>query len=251
MTFWEQLRESRGRRLLIGGHRGHLSETRENTIENYREVLGSGISHIEVDLQLTKDGVAVIYHDFELADRTSLKGRIRDYTLAELRAAFRIDTFEETIAWCRENRQPAALELKCRPIDMSEDMPEIARQVAEVLAKYDFFEESFVFGTDFRTLRRIKELDPRVHLALIVPFVPADPVKLMEEMQAEIYLVYLETLCPEIVERLHAAGYYVDGSVVNDRERLKLALELGVDLIESDHPAEMLALYDALREESR
>ena len=39
--------------------------------------------------------------------------------------------------------------------------------------------------------------------------------------------------------------------MVNDRERLKLALELGVDLIESDHPAEMLALYDALREGSR
>ena len=45
MTFLEQLKADHGRKLMIGGHRGHLSEVRENTIENYKQILGSGISH--------------------------------------------------------------------------------------------------------------------------------------------------------------------------------------------------------------
>ena len=31
----------------------------------------------------------MIYHDYELSERTSLTGRIRDYTLAELRDLYR------------------------------------------------------------------------------------------------------------------------------------------------------------------
>ena len=60
MTFLEQLRADHGKKLMIGGHRGHLSEIRENTIENYKQVLGSGISHIEIDIQLTKDNVRCV-----------------------------------------------------------------------------------------------------------------------------------------------------------------------------------------------
>lgn len=58
----------------------------------------------------------------------------------------------------------------------------------------------------------IKDMEPRTPIGLIVPFIPADPVKLMREMDAIIYLVYLDSLSPEIVRSLHEAGYYVDGS---------------------------------------
>ena len=43
-------------------------------------------------------------------------------------------------------------------------------------------------------------------------------------------------LSKELVDRLHEAGYIVDGSVVNTEADLKKAIELGVDLIESDEP---------------
>ncbi len=243
MTFTEQLRADFGKRLMVGGHRGHLSEIRENTIENYKQVLGTGISHIEIDIQLTKDDVTVIYHDFDLAENSPLTGRIRDYTLAELKAAFPIDTLDETVAWCKENGQAIAFELKSRALDMYAYMPIIGRQLAETIARYDFYGMCFVFSTDYRTLRQIKGLDSKIPLGLIVPFTPADPVALMREMDAIIYLTYIDGLSPEIVRQLHDAGYYVDGSVINTKERLEKALELGVDLIESDHPAAILELY--------
>ena len=58
MTLFEEIAQSRGKRLLVGGHRGHLSQVRENTLENFAEVAELGLSHIEIDVQLSKDQVA-------------------------------------------------------------------------------------------------------------------------------------------------------------------------------------------------
>lgn len=247
MTFTEQLKSDFGKRLMVGGHRGHLSDIRENTIPNYQQVLGSGISHIEVDVQLTADDVAVIYHDLELGEKTPLQGMVRQYTLAQLRAAFEIDTLDETLAWCRANHQAVALEIKSRPLDMSGYMPLLGDKIAQAVVAHDMLEMSFVFSTDYAVLRRIKHYDRRIQLGLIVPIVPVDPVALMREMDAIIYLCYIDNLSREIIDQLHEAGYYVDGSVINTEARLKRALEIGVDLIESDHPLEILKLYEGMR----
>lgn len=48
--------------------------------------------------------------------------------------------------------------------------------------------------------RMIKDMEPRTPIGLIVPFIPADPVNLMREMDAIIYLVYLDSEprdCPQ------------------------------------------------------
>ena len=48
------------------------------------------------------------------------------------------------------------------------------------------------------------------------------------------------------VQELQAAGFIVDGSVVNSREQLETALSLGIDMIESDLPFDILAAYSEL-----
>ena len=87
MQFIELIRESHeGKKLLIGGHRGHLSGTRENTISNFEELIGSEIQYMELDIQLSRDGEAVIFHDQDLSEKTSLSGQVRDYSVSELNA---------------------------------------------------------------------------------------------------------------------------------------------------------------------
>lgn len=244
MTFREALEANRGRRLMIGGHRGHLSDVRENTIENYQQLLGNPISHIELDIQMTKDRIPVIYHDFDLAERSPLKGRIQDYTAEELKGAFRIDTLEETIAWCKAHGQAVAFELKSRALDMYELMPFAAENLADLVEEYEFTDMCFAFSTDFRSLNCLHRRNPKIMLGLIVPIIPTDPVALMRDMQADIYLCYIDNLCKEIIDRLHGAGCYVDGSVINTPDRLRMAMDLGVDLIESDNPLEMIKKYE-------
>lgn len=232
------------KKLVIGGHRGHLSDVRENTIKNFEQVKNIGISYVEIDVQLTKDGQAVIYHDFDLSLKTSLEGMIRDYTFQQLKQSFELCTLEDAVAWCKENKMGIALEIKMQPYTMWEDREPLCEKIIQKLARYDFYSQCFVFGADYGLLSMIKEKDPKVNIGLIVPFVPADPVKLMKEMQAAVYLNYVEQLSLELVEKLHKAGYLVDGSVVNTKEHLTMARALGVDLIESDYPERILELLE-------
>ena len=250
MNYFSSIRASVPHRLWIGGHRGHISTTRENTTANFAELLSMGVDYIEIDVQLTRDHQAVIFHDIELGERTPLKGHIHDYTVGELKAAFEIDTLEESLTWCKEHQLAVLLEVKSQEALMHNDMPILAKCIVNALQNADFIDQCVVFGINHWILRRVRELDPRIKIALIVPHVPADPAALMKDMQADIYLCFIDNLSPELIQGLHAAGYLVDGSVINSKERLRMALDFGCDMIESDTPDQAIVWYRELLEEA-
>lgn len=269
MSIIENMRRKAATQLMIGGHRGHCAgfvpeegsaprsaagdgppraqlaacPVRENTIANFECVKNMGLSHIEVDLQLTSDDEVVVYHDIELSQRSPLPGRVREHTLAALKDAFDINTLDEVLAWCAAADMPVALELKCIPIDMYETMPVLVGRLADSLERHRMADMSFVLSTDHASLALLKRLIPKANLAPIVPHVPKNPVGLMRELDALIYLCFAENLYPDLVRTIQTAGYYVDGSVINGTHRLKRALWLGVDMIESDCPANIMEQY--------
>ena len=240
MGFFQSVRQTR---LSIGGHRGHLSDTRENTVANSEELRFTDIDYIEIDVQLSRDEEAVIFHDDELAEKTPLRGRIRDYAVSELKNAFDLCTLDEAIEWCKANNLFMLLEIKCRNHEDAA-RPVLAEKIASAIERHQFQDRCIPLGIDDVVLRQIKKRIPAIHLAVIVPEKPADPVGRMKTAQASVYLSYLKDLDRELVAHLHSAGYAVDGSVVNTEADLDMALYLGVDMIESDEPEKIL---DALR----
>lgn len=48
-------------------HRGYCSIAPENTIEAFRRAVDVGADMIELDVQLTKDGYIVVFHDLDLS----------------------------------------------------------------------------------------------------------------------------------------------------------------------------------------
>ena len=66
-------------------HRGYSGKYPENTMLAFRKAVEAGADGIELDVQLTKDGVPVIIHD-ELVDRTTNgKGLVKDMDFTTLR----------------------------------------------------------------------------------------------------------------------------------------------------------------------
>jgi len=70
---------------LCVAHRGASSEAPENTLRAFARALELGVDGIELDVQVTRDGVAVVFHDFTLTRLTGTRGRLADRTWAELR----------------------------------------------------------------------------------------------------------------------------------------------------------------------
>lgn len=99
--------------VIVVAHRGDWRGAPENSLLAFQNCIDMGVDMIEIDVQMTKDSALIIMHD-EWVDRTTdKKGRIRDYTLAEIRAMklktmhaatatrHQVPTLEEVLNLCK------------------------------------------------------------------------------------------------------------------------------------------------------
>lgn len=72
--------------ILILGHKGmgELYKHAGNSYEAIIPVLGIGADGTEVDVQMTKDSVLVLFHDFDMKLTSTCEGFIYNHTWAEL-----------------------------------------------------------------------------------------------------------------------------------------------------------------------
>ena len=74
-------------KVMILGHSGMGVNYKmpRNTYESISPVIGIGADGTEVDIQLTKDSVLVLFHDRSLKANTNFTGRINEYKWDELK----------------------------------------------------------------------------------------------------------------------------------------------------------------------
>jgi glycerophosphoryl diester phosphodiesterase len=65
-------------------HRGYPLRYPENTLVGIEAALRLGANHVEVDVQLTVDRVAVLFHDRSLERICGVPGAVHEHTLAQL-----------------------------------------------------------------------------------------------------------------------------------------------------------------------
>jgi glycerophosphoryl diester phosphodiesterase len=116
--------------LLIAGHRGGMVKGfPENSIATFENTLRHTPAFFEIDPRLTKDSVMVLMHDATLDRTTTGKGKLLDYTYAELKqfrlkdaegnvTDFPIPTLSEVIEWGR-GKTILNLDHKDVPLEMT------------------------------------------------------------------------------------------------------------------------------------
>ncbi|MFM2287572.1 MAG: hypothetical protein RL684_715, partial [Pseudomonadota bacterium] len=57
-------------------HRGNAAECPENTLPAFQSALQLGVRFLELDVQLSRDGVPIVIHDHLLARTTGLPGSV-------------------------------------------------------------------------------------------------------------------------------------------------------------------------------
>lgn len=168
-------------------HRGGGGINPENTVAAFADAVARGCDGAELDVQLTRDGVAVVHHDYRLMRDVARQGgvwldapgpRIKDLTLAELRrfdvgrprpgSAYAakhpdlrpvdgagVPTLAEVVAIAAPPFR-LLVELKCDRSDDSADPVALADAVFEVCKP--MLERVIFVGFDWRALARIREL---------------------------------------------------------------------------------------------
>lgn len=78
-------------RPLVIAHRGDSAHAPENTLRAFERAAGAGADWIETDLQLTRDGEVVAFHDRDLERLTGHRGTLADLRYGQI-ATLRIRT---------------------------------------------------------------------------------------------------------------------------------------------------------------
>ena len=98
--------------IMVVSHRADWRNAPENSLQGIQNCIDMGVDMVEIDLKKTKDGHLVLIHD-RTVDRTmNGKGKVEDYTLAELKAMqlkngvgcktrHQIPTLEEVMLLCK------------------------------------------------------------------------------------------------------------------------------------------------------
>ncbi|MDK3074019.1 glycerophosphodiester phosphodiesterase family protein [Sedimentitalea sp. JM2-8] len=159
-----------------------LHDVTEGRPENSRAAVCAAIDHgygIEIDLQLTADGQAVVFHDYDLSRLTDAKGPLRQRTAAEA-AGIRLKNGDgETIPRLSEildlvrGAVPLLIEIKDQDGGMGPDVGPLEQATAQALAGYDG--PVAVMSFNPYSVARLADLAPAVPRGLVTEgYDPAD-----------------------------------------------------------------------------
>jgi len=219
----------------ITAHRGSSSESPENTISAMELAISQGADYIEMDIQQTKDGKLVVCHDTNLKRLTGMAENLWELTQEELQtkdvgswfshkfAGAKIPTLEEVLA-LTQGKIKLNLELKLHGYES-----DLASEVVKVVGK-DF--DGVISSFDYPTLVRVKELNPKLYVGLIMATEVAD----LPQLQVDFYSVKARLATKEFITKALEIGRKVHVWTVNEPEAIQEMIARGVDNIISDHP---------------
>jgi glycerophosphoryl diester phosphodiesterase len=140
-------------------HRGASEYLPENTMLAFYTGIYMGANGIETDVQRTKDGTLVLFHDDTLMRVTGQSGSVGDYTFEELQAfdvskngfTDKITAFEDFLKHFSHRDITFAIELKGAGVE---------KDTADLLRKYGLQKKAVVTSFAFEYLRTFRQYAP-------------------------------------------------------------------------------------------
>ena len=235
------------------GHRGASEDRPGNTMAAFEEALQQGAEGIEFDVQLSSDGVPVIYHDCKLGKAGAGGRRVPELDLDELLAldvkGERIPLLECVLDRYAERMQ-LFVELKaCEPASERERELVLARKVAETIRRAGVIDRCVVLCFDAGMLAASAEKVPELKVALNLK----PPRALTDELREQLEWLYtlscdVRHLGEEFGADLRDAGRPLFVYTCNTPGKVDRARAAGAAAIMTDRPAwliEYLAHGDA------
>ena len=230
----------------VYAHRGYSGRYPENTMLAFQKAAETGCDGIELDVQMTKDGVVVIIHD-EAVDRTTDgSGLVKDFTYEELskfnaanvwggKYGFQpIPTFEEYCKWVSTTELPTNVELKSSIFYYEE----LEKKTMEIVSKYGLTDRVFYSSFNHMSLVQVKKLDPdRICGALLGHAGIGNAGYYCRQCGFEAYHPGIKGLTEEAVKNCKENGIQVNVWTINDMGALEQLYEWGCDGIFTNYPS--------------
>ncbi len=244
MSFLELFKHSR----LIGAHRGFSNIYPENTLSALKGSIGH-CDFIEVDVQLSRDKVAIIMHDETLERTTNVKElyknrkpyRVTDFSYNELckldygayfyknkRKSEPLLTLKKVLEFIKENQLFINLEIKDLHNYFNDE--EVVSIILNEINNFDV--ENLILLSSFRHayLQLCKQKLPNIPTAALVANKHPDSLlEYLKSLEVDAYHFNDKLVDYTTIKKLRDAGFYLNIYSVNDPIRAKELFDMGVN----------------------
>ena len=239
-------------RVLVVGHRGAEALAPENTWAAFQAGYSAGADLLELDVQLTRDGEAIVYHDFTLQPKLGDPRWVRDVAWEDLcgldvgswfSPAFAgecIPRFSDVLDWAR-GRVSLQVDLKHGFSDLDDDRLEMV--VLDLIEQSRMAGQVVVSSWDRVALARIRARNPAIPLAVNLRERVADPVAQVTPTGACWVTVFWPQTDRRTVACLQEAGLVVSLANLFTAD-YAAALRLGVNAVTATDPGAARAALD-------
>ena len=218
-------------RPLILGHRGAPFEAPENTVRGFAIARAHGADGVELDVQPSADGVAVVIHDRTLGRTTNARGRVPLLpweTIAPVRAGGEpVPRLEDAAAWAVESGAWLNVEIKSRGAEAAS----VAAIRAAGLEERTFF-SSFVP----EVVAEVGRLAPDATRCFLTE-------RWTRSVRLTVEALGVQGVCPcdaiatpGLLAELHEAGLAAVIWTVDDPARMRELLIMGVHALITNRP---------------
>ena len=258
----------------VQGHRGTRGYLPENTLPAFKRALDLGVTTLELDTGVTKDGVVVVHHDRRLnpdvargPDGQWVKApapTLYSLTFAELQRydvgrirpgseyaqrfpqqqpldGTRIPKLADLFALAGQTNVRFNIETKLLPTHPDETVgpDDFARALIGEIRKARLERRTTIQSFDYRTLKIVEREAPEIETVYLTEAEHSIPTK-VQAAGAKIWSPDFRALSKETVDEAHRLGLRIVAWTVNEPGDIKRMIDWGVDGIISDYPDRVL-----------
>lgn len=239
-------------------HRGGSALAPQNTLAVFRNALALPIDAIELDVQMTRDGHVVVFHDNTVEKLTDGCGNMLDLDFAYLRSLNaavhfpggwpepqQIPTLREVLNLAKDHVQ-VYIEIKFSERDgVYGRYPGIAEAVVEEVRAARMLDQVLIISFDWTILPIVKALAPELQTGAIVSddvWNPRAEHALPTLVDQVLFLgcnwinMDCDLFTHDMPEVVHEHGLEIGVWTVNSGQEMRRFAAAGVDSITSDHP---------------
>lgn len=238
VNVWSMIRD----RTLLLGHRGAPVELPENTMRSFRRAVALGADGVELDVQLTRDGVPVVMHDETLERTTGAPGTVAEAAWAEvgtLRAGGEpVPRLEEVVAWAAAKGTFLNVEIKASAATDA---------ALRVIGAGGIADQVLVSSFDPDAVARAGAVLPDVRRYLLTEAWNDTVREAVRRASAQGVCLGVDAAVPEVLDELRSLSLPVVVWTVDSPARMAGLLRAGVAGLITNHPERGAAVRREIR----
>lgn len=234
---------------LVFGHRGASAYAPENTLAAFKLAMEQGAHGVEFDVHLTRDGVPVVIHDFDLDKTTSGHGPVIEHEYEDLEA---LDAGSHKSAEYAGEPIPTLEEVfrllagkLAMNVEVKGDSDGIEDAVAALIDQYGVTDWVIVSSFNPLILQRFAAKYPHVALGFLydesMPY--EEFLQLLSNVQLKARHPHHTMIDVPYMRVAKQFGYLVNTWTVNDPDRAVELRRLDVDVVMTDTPDVILKAF--------